>query len=1077
MQCLNCRSANPEEHRFCSQCGFPLRPGAPRRDGPADQERKHVTLLFADLSGSLSLLADRDPEDARHLLLAFLDLVIAAVREADGIVNQVMGDGIMAMFGAPVADEHHALRACMAAVRIHETVARYEHDLHDGASARFRVRVGINSGEVVVAERGEGLDFQYTAFGEAAHLAARLEALAAPGKTLISGSTHRLVEGQVLAEPRGSIEVRGLTRKIEVFELRGVRRGRLERRSSVRPIQLVGRAQEVALLRRSLQRAADGSGQVVTLVGEPGVGKSRLVAECLSEAARNFWLVLELGAAPYLRHVPYFAIRDALRAYFLLRDDDDPAARRRAILRQLQERHAPPEHVTTALLSVLGLTDAAWEQVPQAARRKRITDALVWLTLAESRLQPVVWVIEDLQWIDAETEAFLNALIAAVADSRVLLLMNQRVDHRAGLADAEHHTVVPVSRLEGDDLEVLLDAILGSDRSLDVVKQILAASTGGNPFFVEECVRTLVHDGTLAGRPGDYRQVGALADFMPTNVQDMLAARVDRLAPGDKRLLQAAALIGYDVDPLVLQPLSGLPPRRLADRMAELCAAGFLVQTVTFSGRGYAFAHALSHDVVYRSLLQETRRDLHARVVDILEALHGERAIEHAEVLGQHAVRGCQWAKAVHYLQMAGRKALAQSACRVAVSHLEAALTALAHLPDDREAKQTGFDLRLELRNALFPLARHAEMLVWLDQAERLAEELADPSRQARTAAHLCHCYWLTGKWDEAIAAGERALTIAEAAGELPQQVWSRFFKALAHYSLGELSAAIALLQANAAVLTGDLALNRFGGFSLPAVVVGDWLGWCLAERGEFAAALTCAEAGLKVAEAAGQPFDRVHGLLGVGGVHLMQGNVVQAKSFLGDAIELCDRTQVISVRPRVAASLAYALALGGSLEDAVALGELAAKDAGDLHQGVLGTLCRHRLAEVVLLAGRHEEALQHARAVLAACGTSHQRGLEAWTLRLIGEVQAARAGPEAGATLELALGLARDMGMQVLVAHCHRLLGVAALGRGEVDRAAQAGRLARRLYRDLGMDFWLERLPSAQESAAQVSEAVGERA
>ena len=189
MQCLNCRSANPEEHRFCSQCGFPLRPGAPpRRDGPVDQERKHVTPLFADLSGSLSLLADRDPEDARHLLLAFLDLVIAAVRKANGAVNQVMGDGIMAMFGAPVADEHHALRACMAAVRIQETVARYEHDLHDGASTRFRVRVGIKSGEVVVAERGAGLDFQYTAFGEAAHLAARLEALAAPGKSLISGA-------------------------------------------------------------------------------------------------------------------------------------------------------------------------------------------------------------------------------------------------------------------------------------------------------------------------------------------------------------------------------------------------------------------------------------------------------------------------------------------------------------------------------------------------------------------------------------------------------------------------------------------------------------------------------------------------------------------------------------------------------------------------------------------------------------------------------------------------------------------------------------------------------------------------
>jgi class 3 adenylate cyclase len=1045
LRCPNCRAGITSEDRFCAHCGTPLKRWISAARTTQD-ERKHIAILFADLIGSTRHLENRDPEDARRLLITVLDIMIDAVRNSSGIVNQVMGDGIMAMFGAPVADENHALNACIAAIRMHEGVARYAHDNASSMNEGVLIRVGIHTGEVVVAGRGDGFDSQYTAFGEATHIAARLERLASPGTTVISASTHALVRGHVLVEPLGPTTLRGLSRPVETFELRAVRIGRQKRHSSIGQDSLIGRARQLALMRERLTQAGSSNGQIVALHGEAGVGKSRLTAEFAAEATQRGWLVLE-STAEHLQQIPYFPVRDALKTHLLL--DTDPAVWPGIISRRLQALGASERH-QTALLGLFGINTRAWENLPGAVRRQDITDAVIWLVLAESEKKPVLWIMEDLQWADAESQTLLARLAEAIGEASVLLLLNHRPEYQTPLAISSRCTRIEVARLSGKSLSELLEKILGSDASLLPLKIVLGERTGGNPFFIEECVRSLVDAGTLEGRLGAFQLVGQIENLIPGSVQGILAARIDQLPFELKRMLQYAAVLGHRVDPQILQNLTGTGPDEMESRMAALCASGFLTSTMDFSGSSYMFVHALSQDVAYRGILQEAREQLHADVLRIMESLYADRLADQAEVLGLHASAGRQWSKAAHYLRMAARKALSQSACEVALLHLNETMRALEHLPDNRMSKEIAHDVRLERRNALFPLARHTEMLICLTEAEQIAAGLQDIARQARSAAHLCHCYWLMGDPRNAAAAGRRGLAMAERTGEIGLLIWARFFKALAHYGLAEFPDAIALLNANAAALAGELRANRLGGFSLPAVVGSDWLSQ-QAETGAFAAALQAALTALRVADEAGYPFDRVHGLIAVGSVHLMRGALEPAIAPLQEALAACETRRIVSLRPRVLALLALAKGLAGHEQLALTISERAMQ--GGASHGALRPLCMRAQAEVLLLARRFDNAAAVADELLDLARGSGQRGLEAWALRAAGESQAGQG--HSGAARRLlwqSHHLAGQLGMQPLIAHCLRALATVTHLDGAAAEAAQTAEQADLLYRRLNM-------------------------
>ncbi len=534
--------------------------------------------------------------------------MMEAVHRYEGTVNQVMGDGIMALFGAPVAHEDHAVRACYAALRMQEAIRRYTEAVRHSHGIEVRIRVGLNSGEVVVRSIGSDLHMDYTAVGQTTHLAARMEQLATPGSIRLTAETLRLAEGYVQVKPLGPVPVKGLEAPIEVFELVGAgpARSRLQAAVARGLTRFVGRDGELEFLRGALEKAGAGHGQVVAVVGEPGVGKSRLFWEFTRSHRTHGWLILESGSASYGKAIPYLPVIDLLKAYFQIETRDDVRKIREKVtgkLLTLDEAFKPSLPACLALLDVPA-EDSQWEALDPPQRRQRTLDAVKRLLLRESQVQPLCLVFEDLHWIDSETQAFLDSLIESLPTTWVLFLVNYRPQYQHGWGSKTYYTQLRIDPLPPESASELLQALLGDDPGLQPVKQLLIERTQGNPFFLEESVRTLVETQALVGERGAYRLAKALPSVqVPASVQAILAARIDRLPPEDKRLLQSASVIGEDVPFTLLQAVVELPEDELRRGLSRLQAGEFLYETSLFPDLEYTFKHGLTYQVTYNSLL------------------------------------------------------------------------------------------------------------------------------------------------------------------------------------------------------------------------------------------------------------------------------------------------------------------------------------------------------------------------------------------------------------------------------------------------------------------------------------------
>jgi class 3 adenylate cyclase/tetratricopeptide (TPR) repeat protein len=907
MQCPQCQAENPESARFCEDCGARLEFRCPHcgeaatpgkkfcaacggslvsasptpRPAPTPQEytpqhlaeriissrgalegeRKQVTVLFADLKGSMELLADRDPEEARAILDPVLQRMMEAVHRYEGTVNQVLGDGIMALFGAPIAHEDHAVRACYAALRMQESVKEYAQEVRRTHGLQLHIRVGLNSGEVVVRAIGSDLRMDYTAVGQTTHLAARMEQIAMPGTVLLAPDTLQLAEGYVHVQVLGPMSVKGLSDPIEVYELigAGTARSRLQA-AAVRGLsKFVGRDAELETLRRTLEQAGDGHGQVVALVGEPGVGKSRLVWEFSHSHRTQGWLALASGSVSYAKATPYLPVIDLLKSYCGIEDRDDARRMREKVLGKLLALDRALEAMLPAFLALLDVPvdDEQWQALDPPQRRQRTLDAVKRLLLRESQEQPLLLVFEDLHWIDTETQALLDSLTDSLPTAHILLLVNYRPEYEHTWHRKTYYQQLRLDPLPPESAAELLGALLGDADELRPLKRVLLERTEGNPFFVEEGVRSLLESGVLTGDRGAYRLVKPVtSDQVPATVQAVLGARIDRLPPEDKRLLQCAAVIGKDVPMTLLQAIAELREDWLRQCLADLQAAEFLYETSLFPDVEYTFKHALTHEVAYGSLLQDRRRALHARIVEAIERLHPGRLSEHVERLAHHALRGELWAKAVDYLRQAGAKAAARSAYREAATCLEQALAALDHQRGRADYLECAVDLRLDLRNALLPIGDLDQIDEHLRKAETLAEQLGDQRRLGWIYAYQCHRAWQTGEPERAVELGRRATALADVQGDLGIQVEAPFRLGLALLSLGRYAEAKDTLRRTVALLAGGLAQERFGMSYLPAVAARVWLVRALAELGELQEATAIGAEALSLARLEGRPYD-----------------------------------------------------------------------------------------------------------------------------------------------------------------------------------------------------------------------------
>src|SRR5262245_45099179 len=507
-------------------------------------------------------------------------------------------------------------------------------------------------------------------------------------------------------------------------------------------------------LRQALERAASGHGQVVALVGEPGVGKSRLVWEVTHSHRSAGWLIVQASSASYGQATPYLPVIDLLKAYFQIEARDDPRRMREKVMGKLLALDRSLEPSLPAFLALLDVSvdDGSWETLDPPQRRQRTLEAIKRLLLREAQGQPLLLVFEDLHWIDSETQGLLDSLIEGLPTARVLLLVNHRPEYQHGWGSRTFYSQLRLDPLPPEGAEALLQSLLGDDATLRSLPPLLIERTEGNPFFLEGSVRTLVETHVLTGEPGAYRLVTTLPSIqVPTTVQAILAARIDRLLGDDKRLLQTASVIGTDVAFPLLQAVADLPEEGLRRGLAHLQAAEFLYEASLFPDLEYTFKHALTHEVAYQGLLHDRRRALHARITEAIERLSTERVAEQAERLAHHALRGELWEKAVAYLRQAGLRATARSAHREAIAHLEEALRALRRLPENRETTELTIDLHIDLRNALLPLGESARIGEHLHEAEGRARTLDDPHRLARIATCMASQCRTTGDYDEAV--------------------------------------------------------------------------------------------------------------------------------------------------------------------------------------------------------------------------------------------------------------------------------------------------------------------------------------
>jgi class 3 adenylate cyclase/tetratricopeptide (TPR) repeat protein len=1080
--CAACGASNPPGNRFCGQCAAALDGAAPARlTAPSaytprhlaekiltsraalEGERKHVTVLFADLKGSMELLADRDPEEARGLLDAVLERMMEAVHRYEGTVNQVMGDGIMALFGAPLAHEDHAVRACYAALRMQESVRRYSEELRRTQGVEVQIRVGINSGDVVVRTIGSDLRMDYSAVGQTTNLAARMEQLAAPGSIRLTAGTLGLAEGFVQATPLGPVPVKGLGEPVEVFELvgAGAARTRLEAAARRGLTRFVGRNAELEQLRDALDRAGRGRGQVVAVVGEPGVGKSRLFWELIHSHRVHGWLVVQSASVSYGRATAYLPVIELLRGYFTIDGRDDARRIREKVTGKVLTLDAALAPAVPALLALLDvpLDETPWQALDPLQRRQQTLDAVKRLLLRESEVQPLVVVFEDLHWIDSETQALLDGLVESLPTARLLLLVNYRPEYRHGWGSKTYYRQLRVDPLPPESADELLDALLGRDAALGPLKRLLIERTEANPLFLEETVRALAETAALAGERGAYRLTRPIEQLtVPATVQAILAARIDRLAPEAKRLLQAAAVIGKDVPLPLLLAIADAPEHAVRAELTALQAAEFLYETRLFPDLEYTFKHALTHEVAYAGLLQERRRTLHGRITEVIERLAPERVAEHAERLAHHAVRGERWDKAVTYLRQAGLRAMARAANREALAHLGQALETLGRLPQTREATELTIDLHLDLRNALLPLGDRVPMGEHLHEAERLARALGDQHRLARITTFMVIQCLATGHQDEALRFGQEALGLARALHDRSTEVVATSFLGMAHAARGEFTDAIRLLERNAA-LEGELRYERFGAPAIQRVLAGGQLAEALSELGRFDEAVGHAEAALRLAEAADHTFSLYWGLLSLGRVRLRRGELPEATRLLEQCLDRCRAWQLTAGIPVVTAALGAAYAVGGRAEDALALSWDAARELlgrGTLREPAFILWC---LGTSHLAAGQIDEAARQAEESLALTRRVGAPGSEAHALCLAGDV-AARGGAadDAERCYREALALADRLGMRPLVAHCHLGLGTLHRRGGRPEPAREHLALATALYREMGMRFWRDR-------------------
>jgi adenylate cyclase len=985
--------------------------------GKDDAERKQVTVLFADVNGSMDLAEQQDPEEWRKIMQRFFSILTEAVERFEGTVDKFTGDGIMAVFGAPIAHEDHARRACYAALQMLDDVSGYAGELRREQSLNFSVRIGINSGEVVAGAIGAGTEGDYTAIGHTVGLAQRMEALAEPGKAYLTEHTAELAAGFLELRDLGEFEIKGASRPIRVSELVGVgeARSRLDLSRERGFSRFVGRTDEMEIFKEALARAEGGGGAAVGVVADPGIGKSRLCVEFAEHCRADGLEVFEAQAQSHGRSIPYMPVLQMMRAYYGI-DGREPErlAREKIAGRALL---LDPDVVDDLpiIFDFLGVPDPD-RPAPQmsAEARQRALGRVTWRLLnAPNRHGTVVLVIEDLHWIDEGSEELLGKLVTSLGGTKTLVIVNFRPEYTPEWRDEPVYREVALQPLGEEDTRELLRDLTGEDPSLDGLVELIHERTQGNPFFIEEIVREMAEAGYLEGERGAYRLARPVEDAgVPATVQAILAARIDRLDPDAKQLLQIASVVGKELGLRALRLTAGLEEDEMEPALCSLTDSGFLYEAEMYPERVFAFRHPLTREVAYGTQLGERRAATHAAAARATIELNPDRHDELAALIAHHMEEGGETLEAARW---AARAAYwAGSSQPVEAMRLWQDVTRLAsQLDEDSETTALAVTSRLLRLDFAWRLGMDpAEERRLVAEAEEIAERTGDLRALSLLRMATGARPGLVQGTDEWIDAGKEATRLADESGDQHLRVAIRSAAAYPYLLAGDFDGFARELDELIELAGGSYATGA-------GIVIGNPVAWALMgkgmvrrERGEFEAAEELLEEALNAAAETSDPETEswIRGTQAL--LRSVQGDLEGGVALARRNCELTERMGDVFSRALAYSNLASVQVSAGDHEAALESIEeadriyLDAMDNGGEMEPWRGSLRSEALRGL----GREEEAVEVAERAWEVCRDRNLR----WTMPLaalaLGRSRAA-AGDISGANqaLEEAAAVAED--------------------------------------------------------------------
>src|SRR5713101_1589474 len=866
--------------------------------GASNGERKTITALFADIKGSMDLIEDLDPEEARSLIDPTLNLMMEAVHRYEGYVVQSTGDGIFALFGAPIAHKDHPQRALYAALRMQEEGKRHAEKLRQEKGINLQIRVGINTGEMVLRSiRKDDLHAEYTPVGHSTSLASRMESLATPGSIVVSEHTYKLTEGYFEFKALGAARVKGVSEPLHIYEVLGIGplRTRLQLSARRGLVRFVGRQHELAQMQTALEQARGGHGQCVAVMGEPGVGKSRLCYEfkLISQAG---CVVLETFSVAHGKAYPYLPLIDLLKNYFHITPQDDERRRREKVMGKVLALDRSLEDILPYLLALLGIAESAssLQEMDPQIKRQRTFAAIKRLLVRESLNQPLILLFEDLQWLDAETQAFLLLLSEHVATARIVLLVNYRPEYQHGWGSRTYYSQLRLDPLGQEDAQEVLSTLLGEkagapqESPLQPFKQLILTKTAGNPFFMEEIIKALFDQGVLARDPAGVFLTKAVTDIqIPPTVQGVLAARIDRLSAEEKDLLQTLAVIGKEFAFSLLKHVATTLEEQLRGLLSHLQTEEFIYEQPAFPEPEYTFKHALTQEVAYSSLLIERRRALHERTAQGIEEVFGNRLEDYYSELVHHYSHRGNTEKAIQYLQMAGQQAVQHSAYTEAISHLTVAIELLATLPDTPARARQELALQIALGTPLVITKGYGvpEVAKVYTRVRELYQQVENPSQFLSVFFALWRFYFVRGAYQTAHELAEQFTHQAQGIQDPALLLPAQLVPGLTLFRLGEFASARTHLEQGIALYDPEKhRIDRAGAFVYgqdPGLMCLSYAAWILWHLGYPDQALKRGQQALSLAHELAHPFSLAFALQFIASVHRFrrEGRAVQERA------------------------------------------------------------------------------------------------------------------------------------------------------------------------------------------------------